>query len=105
MTLYHFDYIISGAGAAGLSLLMRMMQEKSFDHKTILVVDKVPKEQNDHTWCFWENKPGLFEPVVHHQWQQVHFFSNHFSGPLDLAPYSYKMIRALDFYNYVRQEA
>ncbi|HEX8462870.1 MAG TPA: lycopene cyclase family protein [Segetibacter sp.] len=105
MTLYHFDYIISGAGAAGLSLLMRMMQEKFFDHKTILVLDKVPKEQNDHTWCFWENKPGLFEPVVHHKWQQVHFFSNHFSGQLDLAPYSYKMIRALDFYNHVRQEA
>jgi lycopene beta-cyclase len=70
-----------------------------------LVVDKAPKDQNDHTWCFWENQPGLFEPVVHHQWQQVYFFSNHFSGPLDLAPYNYKMIRSLDFYNFVREEA
>ncbi|MDB5247341.1 MAG: lycopene cyclase [Segetibacter sp.] len=100
-----YDYIISGSGAAGLSLLMRFMQHKAFDNKNILVVDKAPKDQNDHTWCFWENKPGLFEPVVHHQWQQVHFFSSYYSGLIDLSPYHYKMIRSIDFYNYVLQEA
>jgi lycopene beta-cyclase len=103
--VYQFDYIISGAGAAGLSLLMRLMQHRAFDSKKILVVDKAPKDQNDHTWCFWENRPGLFEPVVHHKWQQVHFFSNHFSGQLDLAPYEYKMVRSVDFYRFVMQEA
>ena len=103
--MYQFDYIISGAGAAGLSLLMRLMQHKAFDNKKILVVDKAHKDQNDHTWCFWENKPGLFEPVVHQKWQQVHFFSDHFSSQLDLSPYEYKMIRSVDFYKFVMQEA
>lgn len=101
----HFDYIISGAGAAGLSLLMRLMQHRVFDHKQILVVDKAPKNQNDHTWCFWEIEAGLFEPVVHHKWQKVHFFSSQYSSLLNLAPYQYKMIRAIDFYNYVLHEA
>ncbi|MBA2761604.1 MAG: lycopene cyclase [Segetibacter sp.] len=101
----HNDYIISGAGAAGLSLLMRLMQHKTFSEKNILVADKAPKDHNDHTWCFWEIQPGLFEPVVHHKWQQVHFFSNQFSSLLNLSPYQYKMIRAIDFYNYVLQEA
>ena len=101
----HYDYIISGSGAAGLSLLMRLMQHKAFDSKNILLVDKAPKDQNDHTWCFWEKQPGLFEPVVHHKWQQVHFFSSHYSGLIDLSPYHYKMIRSIDFYNYVLQEA
>lgn len=103
--LYNYDYIISGAGAAGLSLLMRLMQHKAFDSKKILVVDKAPKNQNDHTWCFWENQPGLFEPAVHYQWQQAHFYSNYYSSLIDLAPYSYKMIRSIDFYNYVLKEA
>ena len=100
-----YDYIISGAGAAGLSLLMRLMQHKEFDDKKILVADKAPKNQNDHTWCFWENQPGLFEPVVYHQWQHVHFFSNRYSSLIDLRPYSYKMIKSIDFYQYVLKEA
>jgi lycopene beta-cyclase len=100
-----YDYIISGAGAAGLSLLMRFMQHPEFHNKNILVVDKAPKNTNDHTWCFWEQQPGQFEPVVHHTWERVHFNSNHFSSLLNLAPYKYKMIRSIDFYNYVQQEA
>jgi lycopene beta-cyclase len=101
----HYDYIISGSGAAGLSLLMRLMQHKAFHDKKILVVDKAPKNQNDRTWCFWEKENGLFEPVVHHKWQQVHFFSEQFSSLLNLLPYQYKMIRGIDFYNYVFNEA
>ncbi len=101
----HYDFIISGAGAAGLSLLMRLMQHKAFDGKNILVVDKTPKNQNDRTWCFWEQKPGLFEPVVFHQWQEVYFYSSQYSSLIDLTPYHYKMIRSIDFYNYVMLEA
>lgn len=100
----HYDYIISGAGAAGLSLLMRMMQNKAFDGKKILVVDKVQKTENDHTWCFWEQQQGLFEPIVYKQWQQVYFYSDHFTSLINLTPYYYKMIRSIDFYNYVADE-
>ena len=99
-----YNYIISGAGAAGLSLLMRLTQHQAFADKKILVVDSTPKEKNDRTWCFWEDKPGLFEPIVHHQWQQVHFYSHYFSSLLNLYPYQYKMIRGIDFYNYVLDE-
>ncbi len=100
-----YDYIISGAGAAGLSLLMHMLQHPQLAGKKILVVDKAPKTANDRTWCFWEQQPGLFEPIVHHQWKQMHFYSTAFSGLLDLAPYSYKMIRGIDFYNYAMAAA
>lgn len=100
-----YNYIISGAGAAGFSLLMRLMQHKAFNQKNILVVDKAPKTKNDHTWCFWEKQPGLFESAVYHQWQHVHFFSNHYSSLINLSPYYYKMIRSMDFYNYVLKEA
>ena len=100
-----YDYIISGSGASGMSLLYRMLQQPFFNEKKILVVDKAAKITNDHTWCFWESKAGVFEKVVHHQWKNVHFYSNYFSGLLHLDPYNYKMIRSIELYRFVMNEA
>lgn len=95
-----YDYIIVGAGCAGLSLLMRILDEPALHEKKILLIDRVPKKQNDRTWCFWEKGKGYFEPVVHHQWQQL--FVKHPDGEknLDLGGYAYKMIRSEDFYRF-----
>ena len=100
-----YDYIIAGAGCAGMSLLMRMIADPFFTTKKILVVDADNKQQNDRTWCFWETQPDLFEPIVHHQWTKLDFYSNHYSSELSIDPYTYKMIRGIDFYNYVRSNA
>jgi lycopene beta-cyclase len=96
-----YDYIIAGAGCAGLSLLFRLLQEPTLRDKKILVIDRSQKKENDRTWCFWEQGEGLFEPIVHHQWSELLFHSNSFSKKLLLAPYSYKMIRGVDFYEHV----
>ena len=82
-----------------------MLQHPFFAGKQILVIDADTKSHNDRTWCFWEQGQGLFEPVVHHQWKQIDFFSTRFSARFDLDPYAYKMIRGIDFYQYVLQEA
>ena len=84
-----YNYIITGAGCAGLSLLMRMMEDPFFSDKKILVIDREFKNKNDRTWCFWEKEKGLFETIVHHQWQHVNFISNDFFRKLDLTPYRY----------------
>ena len=70
-----YDYIIAGSGLAGLSLLHRLLLNKELRSKKILVIDKLKKEDNDKTWCFWEKGEGLFEPIVHHQWKTLQFFS------------------------------
>jgi lycopene beta-cyclase len=101
----HYDYIIAGAGCAGLSLLMRMMEDPFFSDKKILIIDRAPKNTNDRTWCFWEKGPGLFESIVHHQWKHVNFYSKDFFAKLDLQPYQYKMIRGIDFYETVQNKA
>lgn len=100
-----YNYIITGAGCAGLSLLMRMMEDPFFSEKKILVVDREMKNKNDRTWCFWEKGKGLFESIVCNQWQQVHFYSNDFSAKLNLDPYRYKMIQGIDLYNRVIDKA
>jgi lycopene beta-cyclase len=98
--IQRFDYIIAGAGCAGLSLLMRMLEHPYFKDKKILLADKGPKNDDDRTWCFWENDNGFFEPVVHHTWP--HLWIKHLKGDLELAldGYKYKMIRGIDFYTY-----
>lgn len=95
-----FDYIIAGAGCAGLSLLTRLLQTGQFSNQKILLVDKAPKTANDRTWCFWEKGEGFFEPVVYQKWQELWFHANGYSELHNIAPYYYKMIRGGDFYRY-----
>lgn len=95
-----YDYIICGAGCAGLSLLMHMFESGDFENKKILLVDKDPKEKNDRTWCFWEMEDGLFGSIVKKQWQELWFHADGVSKKLAIQPYQYKLIRGIDFYKY-----
>jgi lycopene beta-cyclase len=95
-----YDYIISGAGCAGLSLIMHMLDTGAFGDKKILLIDKDPKHANDRTWCFWQEEEGLFEPIVYKRWQRLWFHGDKYSAQLQLEPYHYKMIRGGDFYQY-----
>jgi lycopene beta-cyclase len=100
-----FDYIIAGSGCAGLSLLARLLHEPSLQHKKILVIDAVEKNLNDRTWCFWEIQNGFFESIIHYRWQELTFTSNQYSKTFSIEPYTYKMLRGIDFYNFVLQLA
>jgi lycopene beta-cyclase len=99
-----YDFIMAGAGCAGLSLAMHLVASGKFRDKEILLADRDAKLSNDRTWCFWEKDQGVFEPVVFRQWQQLSFHSPGFSSPLSIAPYHYKMIRGIDFYEYCRKQ-
>ena len=81
-----------------MSLLARMVAAGLSNGKNILLIDKAPKEANDRTWCFWEDEPGFFEPIVYKQWNRIWFHATGFSKQFDIAPYQYKMIRGIDFY-------
>ncbi|MEO8403542.1 MAG: lycopene cyclase family protein [Chitinophagaceae bacterium] len=95
-----YDYIIAGSGCAGLSLAMHMIHSGQFKDKNILLVDKESKSKNDRTWCFWETEAGLFESIVYKKWQQAWFHGEKYSGLLQLSPYTYKLIRGIDFYEH-----
>jgi len=99
-----YDYIITGAGCAGLSLLYRMMHQAYFNNKKILLIDREQKDINNRTWCFWETNKGVFENIVYHRWKQIDFYSDHFAARYDLIPYEYKLIRSIDLYTTVLNE-
>jgi lycopene beta-cyclase len=96
-----YDYIIAGSGCAGLSLLYGILADQHLCSKKILVIDKDRKVENDRTWCFWEKERGPFESVVYHQWKTLEFLTPDFTRRFALEPYSYKMIRGIDFYKHV----
>jgi lycopene beta-cyclase len=95
-----YDFIICGAGCAGLSLLMHMIESGKFSDKKILLIDKEKKNKNDRTWCFWETQPGLFDQIVCKKWNKTWFHGEGFSDCLDISPYEYKMIRGIDLYQF-----
>lgn len=95
-----YDYVFTGAGCAGLSLLVQLQEAGLLKNKSVLVIDRDSKATNDRTWCFWEKRPGPFEAVVYRRWQNLDFYASDFAAPLSIAPYNYKLIRGIDFYQY-----
>jgi lycopene beta-cyclase len=97
-----YDYIIAGGGMSGLSLAYYMSLSPLRD-KSILIIDKEVKNQNDRTWSFWERGEGPFEAALFRKWSTVNFYGPTLSGPLNIGEYQYKMLRGIDFYTYVKE--
>ncbi len=98
-----YDFILAGGGLAGLSLAYHLIKGSLRD-RSILIIDKDAKQQNDRTWCFWEEQPTLFDEIAFRVWHRLRFVSDDFTREFDLAPYRYRMIRGLDFYNFTREK-
>jgi len=97
-----YDIIIAGGGASGLSLASHLAHSSLRD-RSILIVEKDAKDQNDRTWCFWANQPTFFDDIVFRSWNQLQVLGEHFEKTLDLRDYRYNMIRGIDFYRFARQ--
>lgn len=93
---------------AGLSLAYYLLQSPLRD-KSILILDRARKNQNDRTWCFWERSLKSsdkypFESILFRVWNSVSFHGTTYAGPIDLGAYQYKMLRGIDFYTFIQTE-
>ena len=96
-----YDYIIAGAGCAGYSLLYHLLQDPILSKKKILVVDANFNKGNDRTWCFWEDQAGPFELIVCKKWSNIEVLKGTIQRLLPTAPFEYKMIQGIDFYQHI----
>ncbi len=96
----NYDYIIIGAGASGLLLGYHLGTDPFFKNKSILLLDKSTKQQNDRTWCFWEKGEGPFDHILYKTWPKIHFAGEAIDITPEIEPYRYKMLRGIDFYEY-----
>ncbi|MEX0287800.1 MAG: lycopene cyclase family protein [Flavobacteriaceae bacterium] len=100
----HYEYIIIGAGAAGLMLADALGKHPRFKNTSVLLLEKDSKSSNDRTWCFWEKGSGNFEDILYKTWNTIYFRGKDFDATLNITPYKYKMVRGADFYQaYLRR--
>ncbi|MCK0109105.1 lycopene cyclase family protein [Flavobacteriaceae bacterium S0825] len=98
----HFDYIIIGNGLAGLQLALKLASDSFFNHKQIALIDQSTKNKNDKTWSFWEVNSTQWDSIIHKFWGEASVITSNETIDLKLQPYTYKTIRAINFYNEVK---
>jgi len=99
-----YDFAIVGAGAAGLQLVLKMINDPYFNNKRILIVEKDAKTDNDRTWSFWEKGESTWDDLAINTWSKGEFINNKESIKFDLSPYRYKTIRSKDFYTFSKNQ-
>lgn len=99
----HFNYIFVGAGLSALLTVHEMILSGKFQDKTILLLDKDSKKNNDRTWCFWDDST-MFEEIISKKWKTALFKNDNLTKELNIHPFEYKMIKGLDFYDFVFDE-
>ncbi len=100
-SILNFDYIIIGSGVAGLQLALSIINSNNLRDKRIAIIDKVQKNANDKTFCFWEKGKGKWDQIVSKNWQETYCFGKKNEKlHIKLAPYTYKKIRSIDFYKH-----
>jgi len=92
-----YDYIICGAGLSGLILASRIFEDRFFDDKNILLIDKDLNSSVNKTWCFWETGNSVWKDYIVKSWDTVIFKSKGFEKEKSLKSYSYKMIKSKFF--------
>ncbi|AWH84543.1 lycopene cyclase [Flavobacterium album] len=100
----HYDYIFAGAGLASLMTVYKMAISRKFTDASVLLIDPDSKKDNDRTWCFWQKGPGAWDSIIYKTWDTARFANDKRSTELDFSGYKYKMIRGIDFYNFVFDE-
>ncbi len=97
----HYDYIILGAGLAGLMLAKSLVSDPYFQDKRILLLDKDKKNTNDRTWCFWSTSTTGWDAIISKKWKRILFKSKAFEAEIPLKSYGYHKIEGIDFYKSV----
>ncbi len=100
----NYYYVIVGGGLAGLQLALEFSRDLFFKGKAIAIIDPKLNNPDEKTWCFWEQGAGKWDDIVTKNWDKAKFISSTTNKTLELSPYTYKMIRSVDFYSKVKKD-
>jgi lycopene beta-cyclase len=95
-----YDYIITGLGCAGMSLIHHLLASP-LKSKKILVIDSCSKNINDRTWCYWAEKPLEIHPKNSPLifWEEINIINQGKAVRKKLGKLKYFHIKSSDFYS------
>lgn len=102
--LDNYDYIIAGAGCAGLSMAWRILHASGLQNKRVLLVDREAKNTNDRTWSFWYEGPSEWDSIIDHRWEEMGFYGPDGYAIEKLKKYTYQQISSQDYYRLIHQQ-
>ena len=94
----HFQYIIIGAGCAGLQLTKALLQLPEELVTSVLLIDASPKHE-EKSWCFWYEANHPNRELVKKEWSKIEFIADDISITQSIQPKTYQYINSLEFYN------
>lgn len=93
----HYDIIIAGAGAAGLSLVRSLLQTSPLSGKRILLADRSLHPVQNKTWCFWDKNHQPFNDLVTYSWDTLDIRVNRWSCAQKLDTYRYHCLKSDEY--------
>lgn len=97
-----YDYIIAGAGCAGLGLVWKILSSELRDSK-ILILDPDPKNRQDRTWCFWDTTTPDLPCTPSHVWDQISIATDRGEEIHPIGPHRYYHLDGKDYYDSIRE--
>ncbi len=96
-----YDYILAGAGCAGLSLVYYMLESKHLKNCKILLIDPMGGNIPNKTWCYWSEKPLQIHPLKSEifKWSNLSFRSDEKTLKKHLGDLQYFHLNSSDFFN------
>ena len=96
-----YDYIIIGAGCAGLSLAYRL-RNKEF--KICLIESSSDINLRNKTWSFWDTYETPFNHLVRKKWDKMVIKNKNETKKINCSKFNYQSIDSEEFNNFVLEE-
>ena len=93
-----YDYIIIGAGCAGLSLAYRLLNK---NYKICILESNKNINEKNKLWSFWDTKKTPFNHLIKKRWEYLIIKNKSESIKINCKDYNYQSINSSDFNNYI----
>ena len=93
-----YEFVILGAGCAGLSLCYYLLE--SGVESSILILDRREAFEDDRTWCFWDVEPTPFSHLAAHSWNSWSLTADGTTVLQTTKSYPYLCLTGADFYEH-----